>query len=135
MSRFGHESFRPWVVSAGSFRPGLFRPDLRVGRFGLIWWVVSAQYPPPPPPIFYITRDTVFFFMKCTQGGVGGYSHFFFIRMLGPSIYRSLPPPKKKIYGISSNPKKYLKFWQPQKYSRFCTLILRKYPKMHRNYH
>ena len=37
VSRFGHESFRPWVVSAGSFRPGLFRPDLRVGRFGLIW--------------------------------------------------------------------------------------------------
>ena len=64
--RFGHESFRPWVVSAGSFRPGLFRPDFRAGRFGLIWWVVSAQYPnpPPPPPIFYITRDTVFFFLK-----------------------------------------------------------------------
>ena len=61
VSRFGHESFRPWVVSAGSFRPGLFRPDFRVGRFGLIWWVVSAQY--PPPPIFYIARDTVFFFM------------------------------------------------------------------------
>ena len=28
--RFGRESFRPWVVSAGSFRPGLFRPDFRV---------------------------------------------------------------------------------------------------------
>ena len=43
VSRFGPESFRPWVVSAGSFRPGLFRPYFRVGRFGLIWWVVSAQ--------------------------------------------------------------------------------------------
>ena len=47
VSRFGHESFRPWVVSAGSFLPGSFRPNFRVGRFGLIWWVVSAQYPPP----------------------------------------------------------------------------------------
>ena len=35
-------SFRPWVVSAGSFRPGSFRPYLGVGRFGLFWWVVSA---------------------------------------------------------------------------------------------
>ena len=38
-----------------------------------------------------------------------GYSHFFFIRRLGPSIYR-LP---KKILGISG---KYLKFLQPQKW-------------------
>ena len=37
VGRFGHESFRPWVASAGSFRPGLFRPDFRVGRFGLFW--------------------------------------------------------------------------------------------------
>ena len=63
VSRFGHESFRPWVVSAWSYQPGLFRPDFMVGPFGLIWWVVSAQYP-PPPPIFHIARDTVFLFMK-----------------------------------------------------------------------
>ena len=35
-------SFRPWVVSAGSFRPGSIRPYFRVSRFGLFWWVVSA---------------------------------------------------------------------------------------------
>ena len=34
--------FRPWVVSAGSFRPGSFRPYFGLSRFGLIWWVVSA---------------------------------------------------------------------------------------------
>ena len=28
-------SFRPWVVSAESFRPGSFRPIFVVGRFGL----------------------------------------------------------------------------------------------------
>ena len=48
VNRFGHESFRP---------------DFRVGRFGLIWWVVSAQCH-PPPPIFYITHDTVSFFYE-----------------------------------------------------------------------
>ena len=36
----------------------------------------------------------------------GGYSHFFFIRMLGPSIYRS---PQNK----------YQEFQAPQKYSKF----------------
>ena len=35
-------SFRPWVVSAGSFRPGSFRPYFGVSRFGLFWWDVSA---------------------------------------------------------------------------------------------
>ena len=38
MSHFGHESFGLWVVSAGSFRPGLFR-GMRVksalGQVGL----------------------------------------------------------------------------------------------------
>ena len=55
VGRFGHESFRPWVVSAGSFRPGSFRLDFRVGRFGLFWWVVSAR---SPPPIFYNINGT-----------------------------------------------------------------------------
>ena len=40
------------------------------------------------------------------QGWGGGYSNSFLIRRLGPSIYRSPP----KISGISSTPKKYLKF-------------------------
>ena len=61
-------------------------------------------------------------------GWGGGYSHFFFIRRLGPSIYRSPPPPpkkkkkKKKKYQEFQAPQKYLKFWQPKKIPRFCTL-------------
>ena len=37
-------------------------------------------------------------------GGGVGYSHFVFIRRLGPSIYRSTPPPPKKKTGISRTP-------------------------------
>ena len=37
----GSGSFRPWVVSVGSFRPRSFRPILGVGLFGLGRWVVS----------------------------------------------------------------------------------------------
>ena len=32
------------VVSAESFKPGLFRPMFGVGRFGLGSWVVSAHF-------------------------------------------------------------------------------------------
>ena len=39
----------------------------------------------------------------------------------------------QKISGISSTPKKYLKFYNPQKNPPFCTLTLRKYIEMHRN--
>ena len=46
--------------------------------------------------------------MRQSRGG-GGYSQFFFILWLGPSIYRSSPPPKKKQkikkIGISRTPK------------------------------
>ena len=35
-TRFGTESFRPWVVSAWV--------DSAVGRFGPDWWVVSAYF-------------------------------------------------------------------------------------------
>ena len=35
-SRFGPESFRPWVVSAWV--------DSALGRFGQVWWVVSALF-------------------------------------------------------------------------------------------
>ena len=47
--------------------------------------------------------------MRQSQGE-GGYSHFFFIRRLGPSIYRSHPPPPQKKKhnkktGISRTPK------------------------------
>ena len=51
--------------------------------------------------------------MRQGAGGVG-YSHFFFIRRLGPSIYRSPPPPKKK-----KNNKKNRNFKNPQKYLKF----------------
>ena len=39
----------------------------------------------------------------------------------------------KKISEISSTPKKYLKFLQPKKISRFCIFTLRKDPKVHWN--
>ena len=58
----------------------------------------------------------------------GGVLNFFRIPRLGPCIYRS----PQKLSGISSTPKKYLKF-SNQKKSQFCTLTLKKYPKMHRN--
>ena len=45
---FTHEK-ASLVVLAGSFRPGLFRPDFRVGRFGLIY---------PTPPQFYNKNET-----------------------------------------------------------------------------
>ena len=61
--------------------------------------------------------------MNAAQGGGGrGYSNFFRIRRLGPGIYRS----PQKISGISSTPKKYLKFEQSKKISQFCTLTLKK---------
>ena len=63
-------------------------------------------------------------------------SFFFFIRRLGPSIYCSPqnikntkhppPPPQKK-------KKKIFEILAAQKISLFCTMILNKHPKMHRN--
>ena len=71
----GFGSFRPWVVSdtsrfgrgsfrlghfglgrfaSGRFGRGSFRPDYKVGRFGLFWWVVSARYTQTPSPLFTI---------------------------------------------------------------------------------
>ena len=57
VGRFGHESFWLWVVSAGSFWPGLFQPNFRVGRIGLFWWVVLARYT-SDPPISYNINET-----------------------------------------------------------------------------
>ena len=48
-------------------------------------------------------HDLVIVMRQSWGGGGGGYSHFFFIRRLGPRIYRSHP----KISGISSIPKKF----------------------------
>ena len=58
----------------------------------------------------------------CVCGGGGGYSHFFFIRRIGPSIYR-LPP--KKIGNIK-HPKKIFYFFATQKYSLSVHLPLEK---------
>ena len=58
-------------------------------------------------------------------GGGGGYSHFFFIRRIGPSIYRL---PQKKIGNIK-RPKKYLKYFCHAKISSFCSFSLRKDPQ------
>ena len=63
-------------------------------------------------------------------GGGGGYSDFFFIRRLGPSIYRS---PPKNIWNFK-HPQKIFEILATQKISPFCTFTLRKDPKLHRNY-
>ena len=52
----------------------------------------------------------------------GGYSIFFRIRRLGPSIYRS----PQKILGISSIPQKIFEILATPKLSQFCTLTLKK---------
>ena len=56
--------------------------------------------------------------MRQSQGRGGGYSHCFFIRRLGPSIYRS-PPPKKKKNKKKKKKKKKQKFQEPPKYLKF----------------
>ena len=83
-----------------------------------------------------VNKNIIFFSLvwlriNANENGLspGGYSNFSCIRRLGPSIYRS----PQKISEISSTPKKYLKFLQPKKISRFCILTLRKDPKIHRN--
>ena len=66
-------------------------------------------------------------FTSSPGGGGEEYSHFFLIRRLGSSIYCL---PLKKISGISGIPKKYLKFSNLQNIFEFCSLTLRKSPKM-----
>ena len=51
-------------------------------------------------------------FQPGVRGAQGGYSNFFRIRRLGPSIYRSPP----KISGISNTPKNIWNFSNPKKY-------------------
>ena len=59
----------------------------------------------------------------------GGTQIFFRIRRLGPSIYRS---PQKNIRNFK-HPKKNFEILATQKISQFCTLTLKKDPKLHRN--
>ena len=64
------------------------------------------------------------------EGGGGGGT-FNFSAYVGSGLASTLH--LKKISGISSTPKKYLKFQQPPKIYPFCTMILKRDPKMHRN--
>ena len=67
-------------------------------------------------------------------GGVWGWGTLIFFSYVGSCPASTVQP--QKISGISSTPKKYLKFWQPLKqYLLFCTLTLIKDTKMHRNDH
>ena len=75
------------------------------------------------------TPRKIFMGVKLFIATPGGYSHFFFIRRLGPSIYRS-PPNNIRNF---KHPKKYLKFWATQILSPILYLDLKKDPKMHRN--
>ena len=63
-------------------------------------------------------------------GEGGGYSHFFFIRRLGPSIYRSPPPPKKKEF---QEPKNIFEILATPQNTPILYLGLKKDQKMHRN--
>ena len=65
--------------------------------------------------------------MRQSWGG-GGNSHFFLIRSIGPSIYRS----PKKISGVSSTPKKF-EILAAKKIFPILYLDFIKDPKMHRN--
>ena len=58
------------------------------------------------------------------SGGGGGPLNF--SSYVGSGQASTLHP--QKISGISSNPKKYLKFYQPKKVSPFCTMTVRKDP-------
>ena len=69
--------------------------------------------------------------MRQSQGG-GEYSHFLFIRRLGPSIYRSPPPQKKKKKKkkeFQEPPKILENFSKSPKYHPFCTFTLKKTQK------
>ena len=59
----------------------------------------------------------------------GGDSYFFCTRRLRPPF--TVHPPKKS--RISSTPKNIWNFSNPKKISQFCTLTLKKDPKLHRN--
>ena len=61
----------------------------------------------------------------------GGGGTLIFSAYIGSDPASTIHP--KKISGISSTPKKYLKFYQPQKISQFCTLTLKRDRKLHRN--
>ena len=60
---------------------------------------------------------------RLSSGGEGGGT-LIFSAYVGSDPASTVQP--QNISGISSTPKKYLKFLQPQKISQFCTLTLKK---------
>ena len=70
-------------------------------------------------------------FARIPMGGSPRGGTLIFSAYVGSDLASTVHP--KKISGISSTPKKYLKFYQPKKISKFCTLTLEKDPKLHRN--
>ena len=87
----------------------------------------SARVASRPPMNMH---DLVIVMQQSWGGGgvLSSFSYFFFIRRLGPSIYRS----PKKISGVSSTPKK-LEILATKKIFPFLYLDFIKDPKMHRN--
>ena len=79
----------------------------------------------------YISNDQLCLATFSPSGVGGGGGTLIFFAYVGSDPASTVHP--KKISGISSTPKKYLKFWQPPKISQLCTLILKKDPKLHRN--
>ena len=67
-------------------------------------------------------------------GGGGGVLSFFSSYVgSGPASTLHTPPPPTKYQEFQAPPKNTWNFSNPKKYPPFCTLILRKYPKMNRN--
>ena len=86
----------------------------------------SARVASRPPMNMH---DLVIVMRQSWGGGVlSSFSYFFFIRRLGPSIYRS----PKKISGVSSTPKKF-EILATKKIFPFLYLDFIKDTKMHRN--
>ena len=86
----------------------------------------SARVASRPPMNMH---DLVIVMRQSWGGGVlSSFSYFFFIRRLGPSIYRS----PKKISGVSSTPKTF-EILATKKIFPFLYLDFIKDPKMHRN--
>ena len=73
---------------------------------------VASRPTPNLHDLVVVMRQSPHFCKLSPWGGGGGYSHFFFIRKLWRSIYRSPPSKKKK-------KKKYRNFKNPQKYLKF----------------
>ena len=86
----------------------------------------SATVASRPPTNLH---DLVVVMRQPQGGGVGRYSHFFIILWLGPSIYRTPPPPQKK-REFQEPPKIFEILATPPKNTPIMYLDLKKDPKM-----